>query len=315
MRTFSGAAPRRRGGSARAVAPLGGDDRRLRDRLGLGVQARYRSRVASSDARTAGVSPPSAAELEQERPRRRRRSRARARARRARPSPRGCGGASGRRTRSRRGSAPRRPRPAAPSRSARRRAAHLARASPRAAPRSARTRASPSRVTRSVSRITLIHALARLASLCQSPYERFALAITSAGWRSIVIVAVPAPSSAAHLGPERQEPDRPRVLDDDVGAVAQLAAQPVAELVAHGRAGAGVVGPLPGRGPRVVDRHAPAAHQLVVEVDDPARLAEPARVRVVGLDLGLRAGGSPSGPSSPAIRLVPLRPTPTTRRS
>jgi hypothetical protein len=27
----------------------------------------------------------------------------------------------------------------------------------------------PSRVTRSVSRITLIHALARLASLCQSP--------------------------------------------------------------------------------------------------------------------------------------------------
>src|SRR5262249_22144725 len=87
--------------------------------------------------------------------------------------------------------------------------------------------------------------------------------------------------------PEREEPDGARVLDDDGVAMAQLALHPVTQLSHDRRVVLGSGRRLPRRRARIVDRDVAPAQEPGVEVDDPARLAEPGRIRAVCLDRGL----------------------------
>ena len=90
-----------------------------------------------------------------------------------------------------------------------------------------------------------------------------------------------------HLLPDLGEPERVRVLDDDLLRL-QLAGQPLVQL-GGGDAGLDVVADEVHRRRAAVDVEERELLEVpLVEVDDPLRLVEPARVGLRRLDLGLR---------------------------
>ena len=130
------------------------------------------------------------------------------------------------------------------------------------------------------------HAAVRLASDCQSPYDFLALATTSVGWRSIVTYVGATPSSCA----ARAHSGRNQTVR---GSLTTTASPWRSSPASHSRAVATALSETShvrshAAGRESLTVHAAAAQQLRVEVDHPARLAEAARVGVVGLHLGLR---------------------------
>ena len=88
--------------------------------------------------------------------------------------------------------------------------------------------------------------------------------------------------------PEAEEPTQSRVLDDELGVLAEVRLEPLADPDACGLAAADPAGVVPRARTRVADLDERLGEPLVVDVDDPLRLAEAARVGVVRLDLGQR---------------------------
>ncbi len=114
-------------------------------------------------------------------------------------------------------------------------------------------------------------------------------------------------------------------------ALRELRPQPRAQLGAHRRVVRTAAVVLARGRARVVDGDAARAHQAPVEVDDPVRLAEAARVGVVGVDLRLgdveaelaehareqaRAAAAHADDEDQALRRCALigRPAPSRRR-
>ncbi len=88
--------------------------------------------------------------------------------------------------------------------------------------------------------------------------------------------------------PQAEEPAQPRVLDDQLVALGEVAVEPLGGLDALGLAGGDPAGLEPGLGSRVADLDAGVLEQAVVVLDHPGRLAEALRVGLVGDHLGLR---------------------------
>jgi hypothetical protein len=87
--------------------------------------------------------------------------------------------------------------------------------------------------------------------------------------------------------PERQEPVDARVFDHDVLDPDELNREPVPQVSESLLVGPCGRGDVPGIRPRVEAAHATLPHQPLVEVHDPARLAEAARIGPVRPHLGL----------------------------
>ena len=170
------------------------------------------------------------------------------------------------------------------------------------------------RVARSVSSDTLSHAAARLAAGLPRP-----VGLARARQRLGGMAqhrderGRHAELARARIHSGRNQTVRGSLTDD--GAVLlELPAQPRASSPWTAASLGRRRRDLPGGRPRVVDRHAARLEQPGVEVDDPARLAEPARVGLVGVDLGLRdveaelaedarrAGSCRCGPRRPRAR-------------
>ncbi len=88
--------------------------------------------------------------------------------------------------------------------------------------------------------------------------------------------------------PQAEEPAQPRVLDDQLVTLGEVAVEPLGGLDALGLAGGDPAGLEPGLGSRVADLDARVLEQPVVVLDHPGRLAEPLGVGLVGDHLGLR---------------------------
>ena len=96
------------------------------------------------------------------------------------------------------------------------------------------------------------------------------------------------PELRGGLLPQRQEPGEARVLDDDPVDADELDPEPGLQLLPDGPVGCEPGSGLPRLRSRVEHPEVGLPHQPPVELHDPARLAEPAGVGVVGRHLRLR---------------------------